>query len=388
MLKRSLCVLFLLAPLSTAPAQRAIVMPNLPGFVTLKGDLHLHTVFSDGAVWPSFRVYEATRDGLDFIALTDHIDFQGSPNELARDYNRPHAIATTAASRTKLILIKGAEISPRTPPYHANTLFLTDVNALPTGYMADSRGRFAMKPNPTRAELMAPFLEARKQGAFITYNHPAYFYDWSERMGPDLLTPVHRELLDSGMLHGIEIVNGEHYYGRAHRIALDHNLTFIAGSDEHNEVAFPYRDVHRPMTLVFSKDSTAEGLKEALFARRTAVYYKDLIIGRERELEPFFRNAIEVTTEQSRRYNEPILLVHFRNKSSVLFRVRVGGRYGLDNLPLGRTVLAADTVTTIPVRTLWEFPATVTLDIDVENLMVSPETTLRTTVSVSPVWKR
>src|SRR5688572_1089144 len=164
----AIALLLFVAPFSETRAQKPTVLPNLPGLVTLKGDLHLHTVFSDGAVWPSFRVYEATRDGLDFIALTDHIDFQGSPSELTRDYNRPHAIATTAASRSKLILIKGAEISPRTPPYHANTLFLTDVNALPTGYMADTRGRFAMKPNPTRAELMAPFLEAKKQGAFIT----------------------------------------------------------------------------------------------------------------------------------------------------------------------------------------------------------------------------
>jgi len=39
----------------------------------------MHTVFSDGHVWPSFRVNEAIRDGLDVISLTEHIDYEGFP---------------------------------------------------------------------------------------------------------------------------------------------------------------------------------------------------------------------------------------------------------------------------------------------------------------------
>ena len=44
---------------------RRIRFPDVPGFLTLKCDLHIHTVFSDGAVWPDIRVQEAVRDGLD-----------------------------------------------------------------------------------------------------------------------------------------------------------------------------------------------------------------------------------------------------------------------------------------------------------------------------------
>ena len=386
---RGVAVLALaLVPVAGAHAQRdTIALPDIPGFVTLKGDFHLHTVFSDGRVWPSFRSYEANRDGLDFIAITNHIDFQGSPNDLPADYNKPHEIATTAAARTKLIVIKGAEISPRTPPYHANALFLTDAN-LPTPYMEDTRGRFRMKAGRTKADLMAPFVEAKRQGAFVTYNHPAYFYDWNEQMGPDLLTPIHREMLKEGMLHGIEIVNGDHYYGRAHRIALDNDLVLIAGSDTHDESAATYRDHHRPMTLVFSRDSTEAGIRDALFAKRTAVWFRDFVIGRQRELEPFFKAALEVTTEQSRRYNEPILLVHVRNRSAIPFTVRVGGRYGVDNLPLGRIVLAPDTTTTISLRTLWEYPSVAALELDVENLMTAPDATLKTSIEVRPTWKK
>lgn len=49
-----------------------INMPDVLGFKTLKCDFHSHTIFSDGDVWPSYRVEEAWRDGLDAIAITDH----------------------------------------------------------------------------------------------------------------------------------------------------------------------------------------------------------------------------------------------------------------------------------------------------------------------------
>ena len=50
---------------------------NIPGFDdyrVLKCDFHTHTVFSDGLVWPDGRIYEAWQDGLDAIAITDHIE--------------------------------------------------------------------------------------------------------------------------------------------------------------------------------------------------------------------------------------------------------------------------------------------------------------------------
>lgn len=51
-----------------------IKIPDILGYKTLKCDLHLHTVFSDGTVWPAERVEEAWRKGLDAVAITDHIE--------------------------------------------------------------------------------------------------------------------------------------------------------------------------------------------------------------------------------------------------------------------------------------------------------------------------
>ena len=53
---------------------RRIEFPDLPGYKTLVCDLHMHSVFSDGSVWPDIRIEEAKRDGLDVIATTEHIE--------------------------------------------------------------------------------------------------------------------------------------------------------------------------------------------------------------------------------------------------------------------------------------------------------------------------
>ena len=70
------CCLLLIVGLAGAtaraqtPVRQALPVPDVPGFKALKADFHLHTVFSDGNVWPTVHVQEAWRDGLDVVALT------------------------------------------------------------------------------------------------------------------------------------------------------------------------------------------------------------------------------------------------------------------------------------------------------------------------------
>src|SRR5512133_2919346 len=68
--------------------RQELFFPDLPGLVTLRCDLHMHTVFSDGDVWPTVRVQEAWRDGLDAIALTDHIEYQRYKQDIPVNYGR------------------------------------------------------------------------------------------------------------------------------------------------------------------------------------------------------------------------------------------------------------------------------------------------------------
>jgi len=42
-----------------AQVRNEIHVPDLGGYETLKCDFHMHTVYSDGLVWPTVRVDEA-----------------------------------------------------------------------------------------------------------------------------------------------------------------------------------------------------------------------------------------------------------------------------------------------------------------------------------------
>jgi len=60
---------------ASAAVRKEIRIPDIAGYRTLKCDFHMHTVFSDGNVWPTVRVDEAWREGLDAIAITDHVEY-------------------------------------------------------------------------------------------------------------------------------------------------------------------------------------------------------------------------------------------------------------------------------------------------------------------------
>lgn len=228
-----------------------INLPNIPGYLTLKCDFHMHTVYSDGHVWPSFRVSEAARAGLDAISMTEHIDAERHADEIVRNREHAYQIGVDWAKQKKydVLLIKGAEISPRVPPYHNNALFLQDIDKLPYPYMKETKNTFVMKDNIKKEDLMAPFLEAQRQGAFTVYNHPNY--SWWDGTHKDVFTPFHQELIDKGIMKGVEVVNGQTYNIFAHQIAEKYNLTMVAGSDAHE--AINTSGAHRPMTLVFAK---------------------------------------------------------------------------------------------------------------------------------------
>ncbi|MCX7887677.1 MAG: histidinol-phosphatase, partial [Verrucomicrobiae bacterium] len=140
-----------------------IKVPDLDGYVTLKCDFHMHTVFSDGLVWPTVRVEEAWREGLDAIALTEHIEHLARSNDVrsATNRNRSVEIARPAGAELDIIVIPGSEITRKMPPGHINVIFVTNANALVTEDWREA----------VRA--------ARQQGAVIFWNHPG----WTNQLG-------------------------------------------------------------------------------------------------------------------------------------------------------------------------------------------------------------
>lgn len=363
-------------------AAKKISLPDIPGYTTLKCDFHMHTVFSDGHVWPTFRVNEAVRDGLDAISLTEHIDFEGQPDDIKRNYNRAYEIASEAAKNRNLLIIRGAEISPRVPPYHNNALFLQDANAIPSAYMKDWKKKFIMKDNIQKEELMAPFLEVKKQGAFVFYNHPGY--SWWDKKDTNIFTSFHKKLLEKGILAGVEVANSGRYNIIAHRLAMQYNLTMVCNTDEHYDMFARYYNTHRPMTLVFAKSRSVEAIREALQARRTAVYFDDYIIARQPEAEAFFKAAVQVSTEKKNRNGEPILLIKLQNTSDIPFAIRMKAPYLVESLPLGQAVLKPRETTTVILKAIWQYPAQIPVSVEVSNIVVSPDEALKTVLTVVP----
>ena len=98
-----------------------IIIPDVDGFKALKTDLHSHTFYSDGDCSPEYRVKEAWRDGLDALAVTDHIEYRptdkkmiqylGAVQEGKSDLNYPVQLAQKAAGSYGLLIIPGTEIT-------------------------------------------------------------------------------------------------------------------------------------------------------------------------------------------------------------------------------------------------------------------------------------
>ncbi len=340
-----LCVM---TPLSTAAPKRPLNFPDIAGYKTLACDFHMHTVFSDGEVWPTVRVKEAWRDGLDAISLTDHIEYQPHKDDIPTKHNRPHNIIASYAAEMNLLLPRASEITRGTPPGHFNALFLKDSALLETDDFFDA------------------VEAAYKQDAFIFWNHP----DWKPKaIG---WFDAHTTLFENGWLHGIEVANGSGYSENAHRWCLEKNLTMMGNSDIHApESDIPYTsDVHRTLTLVFVKEKTMPALKEALQAGRTLVWVKNLLIGRRPYLEAMLEASIKVEKPHLRRVNREknsaTVWFEVANTSPVTYELQRTGGPGP-----GKITLPARTATLVRLTASSEAES-VELAYTVNNALVAP----------------
>lgn len=265
------------------PKRQMIQIPGFGGYQTLKCDFHMHTVFSDGLVWPSIRVQEAWQEGLDVMAITDHVEYTPHANDVKVNHNRPYELAAGLAAENNLIYIKGTEITRNTPPGHFNALFIGDAS----GYVSDRSGE-----NDRNA-----VQKAVEQDAFIFWNHPGWkvnsidgSYEWIDFVD---------QLNTKKELNGIEVFNGFGFHKKALDWCVDHNLTVMGTTDIHNLIAHDYQlgnNVHRSMTLVFAKERTAASVREALEAGRTVAWSSKYIAGKEEHVKNLFNACVEMGT--------------------------------------------------------------------------------------------
>ena len=308
-----------------AASDRFIQFPDVEGKTTMVVDLHTHSVFSDGHVWPTIRVAEALKDGLDAFAVTEHLEWQPHLEDIPHpDRNRSYNEALTAAEDTDLMVIRGSEITRESPAGHINAIFIQDSNPLfhPGDVISDPFDPVDYYRQANEWPADAALKTARAQGAFIFWNHPY----WT-RQRPDgiaQITKFHKAMIKSDNLHGIEIANGAEYSEEAHAIALKHKLVLLGVSDVHNLIDWdytPHTGGHRPVTLVFTNGSQQKDLKDALFAGHTVVWHKNLLIGRQEELAPLLDASLTFSTVTTLK-DTSIAEVTISNHSDANFQLR------------------------------------------------------------------
>jgi hypothetical protein len=305
---------------ASGAVRREINIPDIAGYKTLKCDFHMHTVFSDGEVWPTTRVEEAWREGLDVIAITDHIEYQPHKQDIPTKHNRPYEIAAVRAKEVGLLLVRGCEITRKIPPGHFNVIFTEDNNA------------FDLK------DLMKVMKTAKEKDAFVFWNHPRWKIP-DPNVSP--WTDIHTELFKNGLFGGIEVVNRDVYYPEAHQWCLEKCLTMLGNSDMHPpaESLQGGNSNHRSMTLVFAKDRTLEAVKDALKNGRTAVWSRNILIGKREYLEPIFYASVKMS--EARYGEKDSVRVTVKNSSDIEFTLKgIGQTAPSDvNLPANGSII-------------------------------------------------
>lgn len=294
------------------PAQREqIIIPNVGAYQVLKCDFHMHTVFSDGNVWPTVRNQEVWQEGLDAYAITDHIEYTPHKEDVIVNHNRGYELLKESAAKNNLILLKGNELTRDTPPGHFNALYNSDASEY-------------IESRDTALDKEA-LMKASAQNAFIFWNHPGWkpgiegSYEW---------IPFVDYLYQNKTLHGIEVINGFGIHLKALDWCIDKGLTVMGSTDMHSLVAHEYdlskEYVHRTMTLVLAKERTAESIREALVAGRTVAWASKILAGKEEHVRALFEACVElmpVHYTEEKKNGDKINYYELRNNSDLYFEL-------------------------------------------------------------------
>ncbi len=193
----------------------------------LKGDLHTHTLASDGVHTAEELGWKALRNGLDFLAITDH-------NQMVTPDALPKGIGVT--------FIPGVEWTH----YMCHANFLGSEKPYDQPFATNSLD-----------ETLERFHSARERGALITINHPfeevaKLYYD-----------------INSLIFDCLEIWNGPMREANLKAVGLWHNLLcagkkipITGGSDYHRDTPFIF--LGGPTTCVYAPSASSKDILVAI----------------------------------------------------------------------------------------------------------------------------
>jgi hypothetical protein len=148
----------------------------------------------------------------------------------------------------------------------------------------------------------------------------------------------------------------------------------MGSSDIHGLIDWRYhvsQGGHRPVTLVFAKEKSKAGIKEALLNRRTAVWFNNTLIGRQEYIIPLLQQSITIETA---RYNKEtsVLAITLKNNSDADFIMENKTKYTLHRNPDVFTVKANST-TALEIKTIDKLDK-MDLIVKVLNAVTAPKT--------------
>lgn len=312
-LRLLLSVFATISALTAVSAQSSMAptpyIPDAKNYKAIKYEPHIHTVFSDGKVWPTVRIDEAVSDCIDAISVTDHIEYRPFLNDLTeKSHNHTWNVVKEYGEKRGLIMIQGSEITRQLPPGHFNVLFINDSDVFEK-YSQEYKVEKAKKEGH-KDNIKETLAEARKQKAFIMWNHPSWPRGYSE------LFPIHEQMIKEGLIDAIEVVNGRKYSPEGFDWALKYGLAILGSTDAHQPMTTELVRLgqsHRSFTIVLAKEKTANSIRESLDSRRSIAVMNNSIYGSKENLDILFETFI--TSE----YDTKTSLLTLKNNTGFTF---------------------------------------------------------------------
>lgn len=246
--------------------------------IPLKGNTHLHSCYSDGLEEPFQHIGAALKAGFNYIALTDHNNYEGSVK--AKQYLEQFA---PYGIKDVLIVLNGEEFSCNFQPMHIISLGADC--AVPEEYYwtEDERPEFSDQSHKLdwiiqKLEILCNYIHTH--GGRVVLCHP-YWKPINDAVRRDAPGRLMNRLLDTGLVDAIEVVSGtpkgdtiisqEQYLLAAEATARSGNKFAMLGqSDSHvvnsDEAANVFSIRY---TIAFCKTFDREGILEAIDNRYT-----------------------------------------------------------------------------------------------------------------------
>ena len=252
----------------------------------LKGDLHMHSSYSDGRTTPFAMVMASLDAGMDFLSVTDHDCYEGSQN----------AIEKVKKNNIDILMLAGEEVSVG----GKKDMSISQGNGHILSIHANRSIENQRKDSEKYEKELQEIIKSLKKEKIDKNIDPAHYAkniwvinkikeakgisilahpNWVYRDGKyHLHQAFYKEMLKSSHLDGVEVFGEEkvkEHNNMTHLTALQTKnkhkyLAPFANSDAHDSD----HEIGERFTIVFVKDKSASSIISAIKEGRTCAIFK------------------------------------------------------------------------------------------------------------------